>query len=177
MRYSSHLYQHRCITLNTEEFSVEIRTGVAHDPDSRAAGIGAAVAIASPPVHAAIGNGVSTDWRGALSQATGAPAISAYVNGDTALSADLKRSGTSLFALIIHPGNTRSASSMGYELLEAFKSISLGRIPVFGGAAADMDDFIAKAGGKGLRSPVQADGLATSGANAPEEVSNSISCQ
>ena len=97
------------------------------------------VAIASPhlSVRSAVGEGVSRDWRRALDQAIDDPAVSAHVTGDPALSAGFKRNGTSLFALVIYPGNTRSASSMGYELLEAFKARSLGRIPVFGGAAAD----------------------------------------
>jgi len=88
-------------------------------------------------VHAAIGNGVAKDWRRALTQAIDNPAISTYVKGEQNLSSDLTASGNSLFAMIFYPGNTRAVSSMGYELLESFKQINLGRIPVFGGASAD----------------------------------------
>lgn len=97
------------------------------------------VVIASPylSVHAAIGNRVSEDWQRALAQAVENPAISAYVEGEQHLISDLISGGKSLFAMIFYPGNTRAASSMGYEILETFKQISLGRIPVFGGASAD----------------------------------------
>ena len=97
------------------------------------------VVIASPylSVHAAVGNRVSEDWRMALTQAVQNPAISSFVNGEQHLDSDLISSGKSLVAMIFYPGNTRAASSMGYELLETFKRMSLGRIPVFGGAAAD----------------------------------------
>ena len=97
------------------------------------------VAVASPhlSVHAAIGNHVSEDWRQALKQATDDPAIAAFVRGEMDTDSTLKRSGTAQFALILYPGNTRTANSMGYELLEGFKSLSLGRIPVFGGGSAD----------------------------------------
>lgn len=97
------------------------------------------VVIASPylSVHAAVGNRVSEDWQLALTQAVENPAISPYVKGEQNIDANLTSSGKSLFAMIFYPGNTRTASSMGYELLETFKHVSLGRIPIFGGAAAD----------------------------------------
>ena len=97
------------------------------------------VVIASPylSVHAAVGNGVSDDWRKALNQAVENPSISAYIKSDPDLITDIVSSGKFLFAMIFYPGNTRNTSSMGYELLETFKQISLGRIPVFGGASAD----------------------------------------
>ncbi len=95
------------------------------------------VVIASPylSVHAAVGNKVSANWRMALDQAVEAPAISAYTNGGQNLA--LVSSGKSLFAMMFYPGNTRATSSMGFELLETFKRMTLGLIPVFGGAAAD----------------------------------------
>ena len=97
------------------------------------------VAIASPylSAHAAIGSRVSDDWRRALIQATESAEISPFVTGDPHLVSDLASSGKALFAMIFYPGNTRRASSMGYEIVETFKEISLGRIPVFGGASAD----------------------------------------
>jgi diguanylate cyclase (GGDEF)-like protein/PAS domain S-box-containing protein len=97
------------------------------------------VVIASPylSVHASVGNAVSKDWRKALSQALGNPAISSLVKDNQNVSLDLISGGNSLFAMMFYPGNTKAASSMGYELLETFKLASLGRIPVFGGAAAD----------------------------------------
>jgi diguanylate cyclase (GGDEF)-like protein/PAS domain S-box-containing protein len=97
------------------------------------------VAIASPylSVHAAVGNAVSKDWRKALSHALDNPAISSFVKGNQNVSMDMISSGKSLFAMLFYPGNTKEAGSRGYELLETFKLTSLGRIPVFGGAAAD----------------------------------------
>ncbi len=97
------------------------------------------IIIASPhlSVRVAVGKGVSEDWRQSLHKAVANPAISPYVSADASLTSKLKRSGTSLFALILYPGNTRTTTSMGYELLEEFKRICLGRIPIFGGAAAD----------------------------------------
>ncbi len=97
------------------------------------------VVIASPflSVRAAVGNAVSNDWRKALSQALDNPAISYLVQGNQNAGLDLASNGKSLFAMMFYPGNTKAASSMGFELLETFKLASLGRIPVFGGAAAD----------------------------------------
>jgi len=97
------------------------------------------VIIASPflSVRAALGKEVSKDWRQALAQAVENPTFSPYVQEEQFFNSELLSRGKSLFAMIFYPGNTRAASSMGYEILEAFKQASLGRIPVFGGAAAD----------------------------------------
>ncbi len=46
--------------------------------------------------------------------------------------------GKSAFAMLFSPGSTRTADSCSHEILEEFKRLSLGRLPIFGGSAADM---------------------------------------
>lgn len=98
-----------------------------------------AVALASPDLRvcAAVGQGVSRDWRAALEQALAAPQIRAQIEEGPDAYRRRARRGSRLFAMLFAPGNTRDSGSVAYELLEAFKSRTLGRIPVFAGAAAD----------------------------------------
>jgi signal transduction histidine kinase/CheY-like chemotaxis protein len=95
--------------------------------------------LASPHlrVHVGVGERVSEDWRAALEAALSAPALAPYFDGTPGAWAELARRGRSAFALLLSPGNTRQAFSRSFELLEALKRRSLGRLPVFGGAAAD----------------------------------------
>jgi PAS domain S-box-containing protein len=98
------------------------------------------VALASPylKLRVGVGEGVSQDWRGALSQALSAPGIRPFFSGgEDAIWPELARHGKSAFALLFSPGNTRHADSRSYEILEELKRLSGGQLPIFGGSSAD----------------------------------------
>ena len=94
--------------------------------------------LASPylKVSCGLGRDVSENWRQAVDQAVGTPALRPYFT-DPAFWNELTLTGTSVFAMLFSPGNTRSHISKSYEILEALIQKSLGRLPVFGGSAAD----------------------------------------
>jgi PAS domain S-box-containing protein len=95
--------------------------------------------LASPylTVRYGIGQRVSQGWENALDEALNSVALQTYFKGDPIFWSDLTRSGTAVFAMMFSPGETKHASSPGYEILEALKIRSLGRFPIVGGAAAD----------------------------------------
>ncbi|MBL8473761.1 MAG: response regulator [Rhodocyclaceae bacterium] len=88
-------------------------------------------------VHYGVGRGVGRDWRGALAEALAAPAIAPYFEHRPALWRDLMRRGSGAFGMVFSPGNTRSAASRSYEILEQLKARSLGQIAFVGGSSAD----------------------------------------
>ena len=94
--------------------------------------------LASPhlKVSLGIGRGVSRDWQAALNQAIQAPGVRPLFHG-IGYWQELTLKGKSAFAILLSPGNTRSATSHSYEILEALRLKSLGRLPVFGGSSAD----------------------------------------
>ena len=94
--------------------------------------------LASPfmRVSCGLGREVSRDWQHALDEAVHAPEMRPYFH-DAECWQLLTLKGTSVFAILFSPGNTRSSTSSSYEILEAIKGKSLGRLPVFGGCSAD----------------------------------------
>ncbi|MBW2107385.1 MAG: PAS domain S-box protein, partial [Deltaproteobacteria bacterium] len=98
------------------------------------------VAVASPyiKVRVAIGHHVSNNWREAVTEAVSAPEIAGYFRGDhTGIWQKLTQEGKSAFAMLFSPGNTKAGNSHSYGILNKLKEMSLGRLPVFGGSAAD----------------------------------------
>ena len=87
-------------------------------------------------VSCGLGRKVSGNWRLALQDAINAPAIKPYFH-DASHWRSLTLEGKSAFAILFSPGNTRANTSLSYEILEAIRRKSLGRLPVFGGSAAD----------------------------------------
>jgi PAS domain S-box-containing protein len=87
-------------------------------------------------VSCALGRDVSKDWQSAVDDVITSPAIHAYFD-DVTYWQELTLKGKSVFAILFSPGNTRHSTSQSYEILEAIKVKSLGRLPVFGGSTAD----------------------------------------
>ncbi len=97
-------------------------------------------ALASPhlQVRVGVGEGVSQDWRGALTQALSASEIQPFFSPEeNAVWPELTRQGKSAFALLFSPGNTHEADSRSYEILEELQRLSRGLLPIFGGSSAD----------------------------------------
>jgi diguanylate cyclase (GGDEF)-like protein/PAS domain S-box-containing protein len=98
------------------------------------------VALASPylKVRVGVGQGVSQDWRQAVTQAVNTPEVKPFFDPqDTGIWPEMTRQGKSAFGLLFSPGNTRAADSRSFEILEELKRLSLNRLPIIGGAAAD----------------------------------------
>lgn len=98
------------------------------------------LAIASPylKVHVGVGRDVSEDWSSAVDMAVRSDGVSPFFQGDNGgFWQRLQRKGTSAFGMIFSPGNTRSADSRSYEILEALRGRAQGRLPLFGGSSAD----------------------------------------
>ena len=96
-------------------------------------------AIASPylSVRYAVATGVSTNWSAATDALVEAPSLAGLIGDDANRQHHLKREGISLFGMLFSPGNTQSASSYSYEILERIKAKTLGQLPIIGGASAD----------------------------------------
>ena len=94
--------------------------------------------IASPfmKVTCGLGRNVAKDWSLALDEAIGGAELRRYFD-DAAYGQEMTLKGRSAFGLLLSPGNTRHSPSFSFEILEAIKVKSLGRLPVFGGSAAD----------------------------------------
>ena len=98
------------------------------------------VALASPhlAVRIGIGGAVSADWQGAVHQAVSNPSLSPFFSAhDNTIWDEMTQRGESAFGVVFSPGNTRHADSRGHEILVELKRLSLGRLPLFGGCAAD----------------------------------------
>jgi|GEM_PF-600783 len=98
------------------------------------------VALASPHLRVSIGIGqaVSADWRKAVLQAIGFPDIAPFFSPHSgSIWSEMAQRGESAFGMLFAPGHTRHAYSRGGEILEDLKRFSLGRLPFFGGCAAD----------------------------------------
>ncbi|MBI4775481.1 MAG: FIST C-terminal domain-containing protein [Deltaproteobacteria bacterium] len=97
-----------------------------------------ALASANLRVRLGLGKHVSAGWRKAVEQAIGSTEIRPYFSGnDSEIWAEMTRKGKSIFGILFSPGNTRHADSRSFETLEELKRLSAGRIPFFGGSAAD----------------------------------------
>lgn len=98
------------------------------------------VALASPYLIVRVGlsEGVSRDWRQAVTQAVSATGVQPFFSPqESGVWPRLIRQGKSAFALLFSPGNTRHADSRSYEILEELKGLSQGLLPIFGGSSAD----------------------------------------
>jgi PAS domain S-box-containing protein len=98
------------------------------------------LALASPhlKVRVGVGQGVAPDWQQAVAQAVNMPEIKPFFNPqDPSIWSELTRQGKLAFGLLFSPGNTRATDSRSFEILEDLKHLSLGRLPIIGGAAAD----------------------------------------
>jgi signal transduction histidine kinase/DNA-binding response OmpR family regulator/HPt (histidine-containing phosphotransfer) domain-containing protein len=96
--------------------------------------------LASPylKVRLGLGQRVSEDWQAAVAQAVGSTEVRPFfLPADNTVWRELTQQGKSAFAMLFSPGSTRTADSCGHEILEELKRLSLGRLPVFGGSAAD----------------------------------------
>jgi PAS domain S-box-containing protein len=98
------------------------------------------VALASPYLRVRVGVGqtVSKNWQNAVNQALSSPELLPFFSPqDSTIWHELTRKGKEAFGLLFSPGNTRHADSHSYGILEKLKRLSDGRLPIFGGAAAD----------------------------------------
>lgn len=98
--------------------------------------------LASPflKVSVGLGNGVSANWRRAVHAAVDHGRMNCYFTPqDGTYYSKMAREGSSAFAMLFSPASTSDFDSHSPEILEELKSLSLGRIPFFGGAA--MDDM------------------------------------
>jgi signal transduction histidine kinase len=95
--------------------------------------------LASPylRVRTGLGRDVSRGWARALEEALASPELAPFFDGTPGAWAELAAGGRSAFGFLVSPGNTRHAVSSSFDLLEALKRRSLGRLPIFGGSAAD----------------------------------------
>jgi PAS domain S-box-containing protein len=94
--------------------------------------------LASPhlKVSCGLGRDVSLDWQKALDDAVSAPGLVPYFT-NPAFWNELTLSGTSAFAVLFSPGNTRTHISKSNDILRSLTQKSLGLLPVFGGSVAD----------------------------------------
>jgi hypothetical protein len=85
-----------------------------------------------------VGRDVSRSWRDAVDQALNSPPIQGFFSPeDSSVWHKLSESGESAFAVLLTPGNTRAADTRSPEIVDELRRRSLGRIPLFGGCAAD----------------------------------------
>jgi PAS domain S-box-containing protein len=97
------------------------------------------VPLASPylKVRVGLGEGVSKNWRQAVAQAVNSPEIEPFFSPHSLIWQELALQGKSAFALLFSPGNTRTADSLSFEILEELTLLSRGFLPIMGGGAAD----------------------------------------
>ncbi|MDR3418672.1 MAG: FIST N-terminal domain-containing protein [Nevskia sp.] len=97
------------------------------------------VALASPHLRVrwAAAAGVSQDWRKAVDEVTAAAGIAPYFEPTLDPQRDLAARGASVLLLCLMPGATRHAASAAFEIVEALRSKSFGRYPIFGTCATD----------------------------------------
>ena len=97
------------------------------------------VALASPylKVRVGLGQKVSKNWRQAVNQAVSSPEVEPFFSPHNLIWQELALQGKSTFAMLFSPGNTKSADSLSFEILEELTHLSRGYLPIFGGSAAD----------------------------------------
>lgn len=97
------------------------------------------VTLASPylKVRVGLGEGVSKSWRQAVAQAVSSQEVAPYFSPQGLIWQELSLQGKSAFAMLFTPGNTRTADSRSFEIMEELSRLSGGLIPIIGGAAAD----------------------------------------
>ncbi|MBV9756784.1 MAG: hypothetical protein JO047_06995, partial [Alphaproteobacteria bacterium] len=99
----------------------------------------AVLALASPhlSVKFALGTDVTRTWPNAIDQLTGGAGVAEYFSQGPEPWQRMAREGKEAFGILFCPGNTRRHDARCYEILEAVKLRSLGRLPVLVGAAGD----------------------------------------
>lgn len=97
------------------------------------------VALASPylKVRVGLGQGVSRNWRQAVTQAVSSPQIEPFFSPQSLIWQELALQGKSAFAILFSPGNTKAADSLSLEILEELNHLSRGLLPIIGAGAAD----------------------------------------
>jgi len=97
------------------------------------------VALASPylKVRVGLGQGVSRNWRQAVTQAVSSPEIEPFFSPHSLIWQELALQGKSAFAILFSPGNTKAADSLSFEILEELTHLSRGLLPIIGGGVAD----------------------------------------
>lgn len=89
-------------------------------------------------VRVGIGQNVSSDYLLAVNQAISSEDITAYFQADDEqVYQRLQHEGSSAFALVFSPGNTRTSDSRSFEILEELKQRSKGLLPICGAGTAD----------------------------------------
>jgi len=88
-------------------------------------------------VRFGIGKNVSLDWYNAVNEATNSSEVKPFFSLNNDIWMEIVRRGTSVFAMIFSPGNTKYSSSVSFEILEELKQRSNDRIQFFGGCSAD----------------------------------------
>lgn len=126
--------------------SAQIRDGEKH-------GNVMVVVLASPHlrVSCAVGSKVSKDWRRAVDDTLVHSSLATYFGPEAeAYRKKLRRQGTSLFALVLFPGNPAADEAHGREIVEEINVRSGGQIPICGGCiagdAGKTDSIIAEGG-------------------------------
>jgi len=97
------------------------------------------VALASPYLKVRVGlvQGVSRNWRQAVTQAVSSAEIEPFFSPQSLIWQELALQGKSAFAMLFSPGNTKAADSLSFEILEELTHLSRGLLPILGGGAAD----------------------------------------
>jgi PAS domain S-box-containing protein len=111
--------------------------------------------LASREISVQIGAaaGVASDWRGALDASLGAPGLAPYFAGPQRW-LEASRAGRSVFALLFTAVTSGAPPSSSHDILEALSRRAGGRLPIFGGAAADEGRRWVLAGASALREGV-----------------------
>lgn len=99
----------------------------------------AVLALASPyvAVRSALGIGVAASWHKAVHDLTVGSAVEEYFGQGPEPWQRMAREGKAAFGVLFCPGNTRRHDARCYEILEALKLKSLGRLPVLLAGAGD----------------------------------------
>lgn len=99
----------------------------------------ATLALASPhlTVRISLGNEVTRSWPRVIDELTTGAEVAEYFGQGPEPWQRMSREGKAAFGILFCPGNTRRHDARCYEILEAIKLRSLGRLPVLLGAAGD----------------------------------------
>jgi serine phosphatase RsbU (regulator of sigma subunit) len=95
--------------------------------------------LASPflTMRVGLGEHVSQDWSRAIEEAIAAPGLRPFFEQATDPWQRLRHDGRDAFACVFGPGPTSSAPTRSYNIVEALKRRSLGKLPIFGASASD----------------------------------------
>jgi len=96
-------------------------------------------ALASPHLRGAVGlaRNAASGWSAALDEALAAPALAALLDASPEASRRRVRKGSRRFAIVYAPGECEELASPLFEVVEALRFRTLGRVPVFAAAVGD----------------------------------------